>query len=164
MPGDEGLDVRVLVRYRDGVPYPGVVVVQHPDHSIGPVTGSTLRSIPMGRLEQALRDPEVQRSLNSNHPSLPDVSPAHLSTSHAVEVLMDITGFTAWVTKPSLRLDVPKRGEPKDTFLARVVEVYNEASKQRPRPAADIAEVNDVATSTVHGWLKEARRRGLKGT
>jgi hypothetical protein len=59
----------------------------------------------------------------------------------------------------SARLRVPE-GQPKpDSFYREVARVYGEVSLSSPRPARVIAEANDVLPSTVHGWVKEARRR-----
>lgn len=62
---------------------------------------------------------------------------------------------------PQLRLDVPE-GRPKpDEFYERVAEVFSYLTTVSQRPATDLAEANDVNATTVHGWVKEARRRGL---
>ena len=61
----------------------------------------------------------------------------------------------------SLRLKVPDGQPEPDTFYREVARIYSEAMANTPRPAAAIAEANAVKVSTVHGWVKEARRRGL---
>ena len=61
----------------------------------------------------------------------------------------------------NLRLRVPE-GQPKpDSFYGEVARIYGEVTVNTARPAAVIAEANSVPVSTVHGWIKEARRRGL---
>jgi hypothetical protein len=61
----------------------------------------------------------------------------------------------------NLQLRVPD-GQPKpDTFYREVARLYGEVAVNSARPAAVIAEANSVPVSTVHGWTKEARRRGL---
>lgn len=61
----------------------------------------------------------------------------------------------------SLRLDVPE-GQPKpDRFYREVARIYSDVAVGSTRPALDIAEANSVPRTTVHGWLKEARRRGF---
>jgi hypothetical protein len=61
----------------------------------------------------------------------------------------------------NLTLRVPE-GQPKpDSFYREVARLFGEASVNSPRPAAVIAEANEVKVSTVHGWVKEASRRGL---
>ncbi len=62
---------------------------------------------------------------------------------------------------PSLRLRVPD-GQPKpDGFYEHVARLYSMLSERGPRPAVALAEANGVAVTQVHGWIKEARRRGL---
>jgi hypothetical protein len=61
----------------------------------------------------------------------------------------------------NLRLQVPE-GQPKpDSFYREVARLYGEVAVNTPRPAAVLAEANGVPVARVHGWLKEARRRGL---
>ena len=61
----------------------------------------------------------------------------------------------------NLLLEVPE-GQPKpDSFYREVARLYSEVALNSPRPAAVLAEANSVPVSTVHGWVKEARRRGL---
>jgi hypothetical protein len=61
----------------------------------------------------------------------------------------------------NLRLSVPE-GQPKpDSFYRKVAHLYSEVQVNTARPAAVIAEANGIPVSTVHGWVKEARRRGL---
>lgn len=61
----------------------------------------------------------------------------------------------------NLRLQIPK-GQPKpDRFYRDLARLYGEVALNSSRPAAVIAEANTVPVSTVHGWVKEARRRGL---
>lgn len=61
----------------------------------------------------------------------------------------------------SLRLKVPP-GQPKpDRFYREVARIYSDLAVSSSRPALDIAEANGVAPTTVHGWTKEARRRGF---
>jgi hypothetical protein len=61
----------------------------------------------------------------------------------------------------NLQLRIPE-GQPKpDSFYQEVARLFGEIAVNSPRPAAVLAEANDVKPSTVHGWVKEARRRGL---
>jgi hypothetical protein len=64
-------------------------------------------------------------------------------------------------TPPTLRLD-PPAGRPKpDSFYARVAEVFGYLTEVSTSPASDLAAANGVPATTVHGWVKEARRRRL---
>jgi len=61
----------------------------------------------------------------------------------------------------NLRLRVPE-GQPKpDSFYREVARLYGEVALNTSQPAVAIAEANSVPISRVHGWIKEARRRGL---
>lgn len=46
-----------------------------------------------------------------------------------------------------------------DAFYASVADAYRLAARHLPGPAKAIAEANGVPVSTVHRWVKEARRR-----
>lgn len=47
-----------------------------------------------------------------------------------------------------------------DGFYRQVAELFTVLSGQSKHPAVDIAEQNHVPVTTVHRWVKEARRRG----
>jgi hypothetical protein len=62
---------------------------------------------------------------------------------------------------PRLRISIPS-GQPKpDEFYQQVAERFAYLTTVSRRPATDLAEANGVKPTTVHGWVKEARRRGL---
>jgi len=64
--------------------------------------------------------------------------------------------------RKSLRVSVPAgHGKRPDTFYETVMKVYAEASRASKTPAVDVAEANGVPVTSVHRWVKEARRRGL---
>jgi len=65
--------------------------------------------------------------------------------------------------KPSLRFKIPEGRRRPDAFYGRVARVYTWLSiwGGTRAPAVEIAEANKVAVTTVHRWIKEARRRGL---
>ena len=61
----------------------------------------------------------------------------------------------------NLKLRIPE-GQPKpDSFYREVARIFAGLAVNTPRPAAVIAEANSVPISRIHGWIKEARRRGL---
>jgi hypothetical protein len=61
----------------------------------------------------------------------------------------------------NLKLRVPE-GQPKpDSFYKDVARLYGEVALNTPQPAVVIAKANGVPVRRVHGWVKEARRRGL---
>lgn len=64
--------------------------------------------------------------------------------------------------KAGLKLNPPtsQRTYP-DEFYEKVAGVYSMLISRREHPAAAIAEANGIPVSTVHRWIKEARRRGI---
>ena len=46
-------------------------------------------------------------------------------------------------------------------FYQRVAAVYRQRVAESNRPAVEMANANGVPVSTVHRWVKEARRRGF---
>jgi hypothetical protein len=61
----------------------------------------------------------------------------------------------------SARLRVPDGPRKPDGFYRQVAATYSALAALSPRPAAELAEANNVPASTVHRWVKEARRRGF---
>jgi hypothetical protein len=57
------------------------------------------------------------------------------------------------------RLTRPDRSDP-DKFYDRVAEAYREYAAQSRSPATKMAEEANVPVTTVHRWIREARRRG----
>jgi hypothetical protein len=64
------------------------------------------------------------------------------------------------VVRKTARLKIPPGAKP-DSFYSQVAKVYGQLARGSNRPAAELAEVNDVPVTTVHRWVKEARRRGF---
>jgi hypothetical protein len=64
-------------------------------------------------------------------------------------------------TRRELRVRTPKGGRYPDQFYAAVAALYMRlvAAGEQPTPA--IAEANDLPETTVHRWIREARRRGF---
>jgi hypothetical protein len=61
----------------------------------------------------------------------------------------------------NLRLRVPSSQPVPDSFYREVARLFSEVAIDTARPAEVLAEANEVPVSRVHGWVKEARRRGL---
>lgn len=57
------------------------------------------------------------------------------------------------------RLTRPDGADP-DAFYERVADAYREYAPQTSKPGTKIAEEAGVPLGTVHGWIREARRRG----
>lgn len=107
----------------------------------GVVTTDTLRSLQLGRIRAwAQAQPRVRQALE-----------------HEGEL-----AFAA-SKPPDLRLEVPPRRHRGDDFFQDVARLYKLlVAYGNPAPAAALAEANGVeSTTTVHGWVREARKRGF---
>ncbi|MCU1358088.1 MAG: hypothetical protein JWM89_3506 [Acidimicrobiales bacterium] len=122
------------------------------------VTGTTMRNLPMGQLERALHDDEVDYALGNDR-GAPVLDPGACSPAEAAVRTRQIHQDSIGWEDIELHLSVPARGKRADAFYAEVWRIHQAQSLKSRRPAADIAEANRVAISTVHGWLKEAKRR-----
>jgi hypothetical protein len=64
------------------------------------------------------------------------------------------------IVRKTARLKIPDGAKP-DSFYRQVAKTYSHLARGSNRPAAELAEVNDVPVTTAHRWVKEARRRGF---
>ncbi len=181
---DVQLPVPLLVRF--GLRGNRVVVVAVHVASEEGVTGTTLRSIPLGRIEATANAPsladQIRRSIEEQAEAVDKESAAHwnaMVSADAPNVLSTNITFTLkgkTVTR-SIPLMVPvgtgpAKKEPAETegkktsrrpddFYRSVAERYAELARFVRNPAAVLAEESGVQSVTIHRWLKEARRRGL---
>ncbi|MCU1358097.1 MAG: hypothetical protein JWM89_3515 [Acidimicrobiales bacterium] len=149
------LDVRVEVKRLAHLWAPVGLSVRTTDDD--KITGSTLRDLPMGQLERALRDPEVIEALDRS--GSPRFNPARCSTEQAQAKVEAIEREMVGWEPVELQLEIPRPGRRDDAFYEGVWRIHQDVAKNSHRPAAVIAEANGVAISTVHGWLKEHKRR-----
>jgi hypothetical protein len=154
------------------------------------ITADSLRSIPVGRIEAWANGPGrggILSAIATSAEPVPDSTTdwSDYGPARAAEALTLDKAAALGVSeqfaagqlaigpgmdgKPvvlrsrvrNLVLRVPQ-GQPKpDTFYREVARIYSEVAVDSPRPAAVIAEANDIPTARVHGWVKEARSRGL---
>lgn len=126
----------------------------------------SLRDVPLGRIEAA-----------ANTPGHHEILAAFIKASADAVVplpseLIDIKSNPhLWAsltrTPPArrsrlrLRVRVPAGHRKPDEFYQQIAERFAYLRTVSPRPAAELADANDVPVTTVHGWVKEARRRGL---
>lgn len=134
-----------------------------------------MREAPVSRIEAALNAPELADQVRSkiaagekrgateaDHAmkaaapltdrSLPQITPHDLDVPEALSAHMDRRAYRI--------KGAAKRPKP-DGFYERVAEVYGQAAAATRSPAQELARANGVPATTVHGWVKEARRRGL---
>jgi hypothetical protein len=117
------------------------------------ITTDTLRAIPIGRIESWCNGADMRKSIEARlEIPVPDLRA--LSDEFGT-VHVDQTKHR----RRALRIRVPSTSDYGDDFYKRIADVYTVASIWGSRPAADIAEANDVPVSTVHRWVKEARAR-----
>jgi hypothetical protein len=128
------------------------------------ITSRMLREVPLERLENAV----------NRHGTMQELMPRFLGISR-LGVWSDeplVEGQSWWllpVHEDDIQwvdlsrgywLEVPRGYGRPDSFYAEVAELYGRAVLASDRPANEIAEANEVPVTTVHGWIKEARRRG----
>lgn len=139
------------------------------------VTSEHLRAIPLARVEAAANAPEVQEHLRTRF--FRELQTLWDADKHYWEAMTDAAhsplgepsqpddagGFDVFAAarQHSLRLDVPSERRKPDSFYRAVADAYAHAASLERRPAVMLAEANDVPVTTVHRWVKEARRRGL---
>ena len=110
-----------------------------------PIDTEIWRRVPLGYLEQMGNVPEVRSAIFG--PSRDEVLAA---VGHAHPV------------RPRYQLPShPGSGRYPDDFYDEVAGAYHWAVLERRAPAKTIAEHNDAPVTTVHRWIREARRRGL---
>jgi hypothetical protein len=115
-----------------------------------PVTAAGLRAVPLGRITAWTNAPPVAARIREHiHERVVLPGPDDFATMHS-------RGFSA---RP---LRIPDRPYG-DDFYRQVAAAYSALAEQVARPAAELAEVNDVPVSSVHSWVKEARKRGFLG-
>ena len=62
---------------------------------------------------------------------------------------------------PKLKLKVPSTYRKPDVFYRQVADVFAYLSTVSTKPAVELAAANNVEVTSIHGWVKEARRRGF---
>ena len=147
------------------------------------LSGAMLRNLPLGAWEAQMNAPEIATLLRSHLAadgpygvedladehgwSVADSLIPHDADSCGLEFSFPseaVTPAVAIAVEPELRLDAPAgRGKRPDAFYRAVAEAYSWLAGHVRRPAVELAAINEVPPSTIHRWVKEARRRGLLG-
>jgi hypothetical protein len=107
-----------------------------------PIDSTMLRQLPLTMLEGLANSGQVQRVEPASEPH-PPAGP--LLAPHR---------------RGSTLLKVPPGAKP-DWFYERLAVAYSSLALRSNRPAVLLAERNGVPVTTVHRWVKEARRRGF---
>jgi hypothetical protein len=146
-------------------------------HMIGAADGTVARDLPIARMEAA-----ANRRLLRATGNAPDIAKWYPFTLPPPSRKDEVYNAAPWSSgipfgwakfpgweepdaslsvAPSMKLTVPDDRRRPDSFYADVAELYQWLSSRTGRPAQEIASANGVPMTTVHGWVKEARRRGL---
>jgi hypothetical protein len=147
------------------------------------LSGAMLRELPLGAWEAQINTPEVAALLRerlteegpsdfydlaAEHKAL-DCSPMPEDADDgALEFHLPSEGIdsaVAIIVEPQLDLGVTAlpAGRRPDAFYRAVADAYSWLAGRVRRPAVELAAANHVPTTTIHRWVKEARRRGLLG-
>lgn len=128
----------------------------------GAVTAALVREVPFARIEAV-----ANRRL-SQRPDRPAAGELPFLNLDARTRVPGVT--TPWARRPektrrdrgpSLKLQVPAERKRPDSFYQQVAERFQWLAERGRQPAKELAAANDVPVTTVHRWIKEARRRGI---
>lgn len=128
------------------------VLRQAPDTltELGPLSGLTQRKALFPKKFRAVES-RLEEYLEQSVEYTQDAVKA--SYQDAVEASLGTTG------EPREPLSRPDGTDP-EAFAKQVARAYNEAIVTSPSPAKLLAEEAGVPVTTVHRWIREARRRG----
>lgn len=145
-PPNKRFATRLHVSYK---PTPGRWVVDQVQFADFRVTARDLRDFPLGQIEVWVNQLAQQGLVDMIDAKRPELS----NTPHfAITV-----GTATWVPKLP---PAPGKGPKGDDFYRSIGEVYGKAATVSTRPAAELAESWEVPVTTLHRWIREARRRG----
>lgn len=131
-----------------------------------------LRAIPLGRIEAAANEVGVRAEVlgrigrSGGRAGAPLHALRSLAPSRRERELRALSEHEAWLvpfaglqSTLSIRPKPGKRGP--DEFYRDIGAIYERLAATTARPAPELARSAKVSVSTVHRWVKEARRRGL---
>lgn len=126
------------------------------------VAAELLRRVPLGRIESMANSPEQADAIRASVEAASEVErtigPAgDLADHEEMSVSMERR------TRRGLKLRIPSGPRRPDDFYRQVAVAYATAARTTRGAAEAIAAANDVPVTTVHRWMKEARRRGVAG-
>lgn len=121
-----------------------------------------LRVFPLGRIEAWVNRSEVAEVLRSQAGERWESEALASGMRYAFDRHLVPDDAPVFKTSRST-LTVPTSRARDDAFYRAVADRYSAAATQSRGPARLLAEANDVPVSTIHGWVKEARRRGFLG-
>jgi len=160
--------IAALLRFRQRQDGRLIVVETHLRSEDG-LTSGVLRGISVGRAEATANTTDAKEKIVEACQDEWIVEGLKPPASRQVPTwvyrrLTELDARSEAPTRPRLKLRIPPRpGKRADEFYRRVAEAYGWLATRSRRPAAELAELNDVPITTVHRWIKEARHRGFLG-
>jgi hypothetical protein len=154
---DDG--IRGTVRIRFSAPEGERIRIA--DLYLSDLGAADLRRLPLGRLETAVNASHISRRLRASIAAGgtgPENAPDPGKLKFGEGRIGPIT-----IRLPPLKVPAGTAKRP-DRFYADVVNHYHVKALETSGPAEALATEVGVPTSTVHRWLREARRRGLMAT
>ena len=123
------------------------------------VSGRELDRLPLGRIESAVNNPAVADDVRAR---LIDASDGEADLMMYIHRrFAPIYTAHGQSRRPRNKLKIPKGPKRPDSFYQQVASAYSEVALLSGHPAKELAAANGVPVTTVHRWIKEARRRGL---
>lgn len=127
------------------------------------VSAEMLRRVPLGRIEAMVNSPELADAIRGD---VEAASETEREIGPGAGELKDHEEMEVHVrrrTRRDLKLRIPSERRRPDEFYRQVAVAYATAAQTTRGAAQAVAAANDVPVSTVHRWMKEARRRGVAG-
>lgn len=126
------------------------------------VGAEMLRRVPLGRVEAMVNSPELADAVRADVEAATkverDIGPAGEQEDHE-EAEVSVKRRT----RRDLKLRIPDARRRPDDFYRQVAVTMATASQTTRSAAEAVAAANEVPVTTVHRWMKEARRRGVAG-
>ncbi len=122
-----------------------------------PITGRDLRAIPLGRVEASVNQVANRERMKR----LARTRGGQLGLTFDFDLDAMVARQPRSSRRPRMTLKVPEGHRKPDSFYEQVAYRYGWLQGEGLRPAAELAEANGVPVTTVHRWIKEARRRGI---
>jgi hypothetical protein len=143
-PANQRYAIRIHLSYK---PTPDRWVVDRVEFAGPRITARDLRDLPLLKIEVWVNQLAQQGLVDLVEGKLTDT----------VQFSDPTKGRISWIPKPP---PAPVTGPKPDKFYQRFAEIYRKAALASTRPAAALAEAWELPSTTVHRWIREARRRG----
>lgn len=128
----------------------------------GAVTAALVRELPFARMEAAANrrlSHQPDRPTTGEYPFLN--LDEKTQVPHVLSTWARRPAQSERSRGPSLKLRIPTDRKRPDSFYRQVAERFQWLAERGSQPAKELAAANDVPVTTVHRWIKEARRRGI---